>query len=37
VRTGYGLELEKTGDPRLAAAIVVDDMAAAADWILAQP
>jgi hypothetical protein len=37
VRTGYGRELEKSGPPRLAAAAVVDDLAAAAAWILAQP
>jgi len=37
VRTGYGRELEKSGHPRLADAVVVDDIAAAAAWILAQP
>jgi D-glycero-D-manno-heptose 1,7-bisphosphate phosphatase len=37
VRTGYGRDLEKSGDPRLAAALIVDDLAAAADWILSQP
>ena len=36
VRTGYGQEVEKSGHARLAAAVVVDDLAAAADWILAQ-
>jgi len=36
VRTGYGRELEKSGHPRLAGALVVDDFAAAAEWILAQ-
>jgi D-glycero-D-manno-heptose 1,7-bisphosphate phosphatase len=36
VRTGYGLELEKTADPRLAAAVMVDDVSAAANWIRAQ-
>jgi D-glycero-D-manno-heptose 1,7-bisphosphate phosphatase len=36
VRTGYGRELEKSGDPRLGGAVVVDDLAAAAAWILAQ-
>jgi D-glycero-D-manno-heptose 1,7-bisphosphate phosphatase len=36
VRTGYGADTEKTGDPRLAVAVVVDDLAAAADWILAR-
>jgi D-glycero-D-manno-heptose 1,7-bisphosphate phosphatase len=34
VRTGYGREVEKSGDPRLAAAVVVDDLPAAAAWIL---
>jgi len=34
VRTGYGREVEKTGDPRLAAAVIVDDLPAAAAWIL---
>jgi histidinol phosphatase-like enzyme len=36
VRTGYGREVEKAGDPRLAAAVVADDLAAAAAWILAR-
>ena len=36
VRTGYGGEVEKSGDPRLAAAVVVDDLPAAADWILGR-
>ena len=36
VRTGYGGKLEQTGGSALAAAIVVDDLPAAADWILAQ-
>jgi D-glycero-D-manno-heptose 1,7-bisphosphate phosphatase len=34
VRTGYGRELEQTDGGKLAAAIVVDDLAAAAAWIL---
>jgi D-glycero-D-manno-heptose 1,7-bisphosphate phosphatase len=34
VRTGYGRELEQADGGRLAAAIVVDDLAAAAAWIL---
>jgi D-glycero-D-manno-heptose 1,7-bisphosphate phosphatase len=33
VRTGYGRELERTGGDALAAAMVVDDLAAAAAWI----
>jgi D-glycero-D-manno-heptose 1,7-bisphosphate phosphatase len=36
VRTGYGREVEKSGDPRLAAAVIVDDLPAAAAWIMAQ-
>ncbi len=36
VRTGYGLETEREGDARLAQAIVVDDLAAAAQWVLTQ-
>lgn len=36
VRSGYGREVEKAGDPRLAAAVVVDDLAAAAAWVLAS-
>jgi len=36
VRTGYGREVERSGDPRLAAAVVVDDLAAAAAWIVAE-
>jgi D,D-heptose 1,7-bisphosphate phosphatase len=34
VRTGYGRELEQTDGGAIAAAIVVDDLAAAAAWIL---
>lgn len=36
VRTGYGAELEATAKPELGAAVVVDDLAAAADYILAD-
>ena len=35
VRTGYGAKLEKTLSEKLDQAVVVDDMAAAANWILA--
>ncbi len=34
VRTGYGAELERTSPDSLARAVVVDDLPAAADWIL---
>jgi D-glycero-D-manno-heptose 1,7-bisphosphate phosphatase len=34
VRTGYGAELERTEAGKLGSAVVVDDLAAAADWIL---
>jgi D-glycero-D-manno-heptose 1,7-bisphosphate phosphatase len=34
VRTGYGAELERTHAAKLAHAVVVDDLPAAADWIL---
>jgi D-glycero-D-manno-heptose 1,7-bisphosphate phosphatase len=34
VRTGYGAEVERTAGSTLAAAIIVDNLAAAADWIL---
>ena len=34
VRTGYGAELERTAAPRLARAVVVDGLPAAAEWIL---
>jgi D-glycero-D-manno-heptose 1,7-bisphosphate phosphatase len=34
VRTGYGAELERSSSGKLPAAIVVNDLAAAADWIL---
>jgi D-glycero-D-manno-heptose 1,7-bisphosphate phosphatase len=36
VRTGYGAELERTSAGRLGSAMVVDDLPAAADWILSQ-
>ena len=36
VRTGYGAEVERKHASQLAGAIVVDDLAAAADWILSQ-
>jgi D-glycero-D-manno-heptose 1,7-bisphosphate phosphatase len=36
VRTGYGAEFEKTSAPLAAKAIIVDDMAGAAEWILNQ-
>jgi len=35
VRTGYGAELEQTSTAKLGTAVVVDDLAAAAEWILA--
>ena len=36
VRTGYGAELERASADKLGAAAVVDDLSAAAEWILAQ-
>ena len=36
VRTGYGAEVERKHASRLARAMVVDDLAGAADWILSQ-
>jgi D-glycero-D-manno-heptose 1,7-bisphosphate phosphatase len=36
VRTGYGAELERTSAGKLRDAIVVEDLPAAADWILTQ-
>ena len=36
VRTGYGAELERASADKLAAAVVVDDLPAAAQWILKQ-
>ena len=37
VRTGYGAALEKAEAEGLAPAIVVDNLAEAADWILSRP
>ncbi len=34
VRTGYGAELERAGSDKLARAIIVPGLLAAADWIL---
>ena len=36
VRTGYGREFERNAPEKLRPAIVVDDLAAAADWIIAN-
>ncbi|HHY86592.1 MAG TPA: HAD family hydrolase [Verrucomicrobia bacterium] len=36
VRTGYGAELERTAPEKLQRAMIVDDLSAAADWILRQ-
>ena len=36
VRTGYGAELERASADKLGAAAVVDDLSAAAQWILKQ-
>ena len=36
VRTGYGAETERKEAAKLAGAVIVDDLVAAADWILAQ-
>ena len=36
VRTGYGAELERASADKLGAATVVDDLSAAAEWILGQ-
>jgi len=36
VRTGYGAELERQGTGPLNRAVIVDDLPAATDWILAQ-
>jgi D-glycero-D-manno-heptose 1,7-bisphosphate phosphatase len=36
VRTGYGSEVERTSSDRLGSATIVNDLPAAADWILAQ-
>jgi D-glycero-D-manno-heptose 1,7-bisphosphate phosphatase len=37
VRTGYGAEAERASADKLGAAAVVDDLAAAVQWILEQP
>jgi D-glycero-D-manno-heptose 1,7-bisphosphate phosphatase len=36
VRTGYGAELERASADQLGAAVVVDDLSAAAQWILKE-
>jgi D-glycero-D-manno-heptose 1,7-bisphosphate phosphatase len=36
VRTGYGAELERKSADKLGAAVVMDDLGAAAEWILSQ-
>ncbi len=36
VRTGYGAQLEREGHELLHRAIIVDDLSAAADWIMQQ-
>ena len=36
VRTGYGAELERSSADKLGSAAVVDDLSAAAEWILAH-
>ena len=33
VRTGYGAELERSSPEKLGAAVIVDDLTAAAEWI----
>lgn len=37
VRTGYGRKTEQSNAAEITRAIVVDDLSAAADWILTQP
>jgi D-glycero-D-manno-heptose 1,7-bisphosphate phosphatase len=37
VRTGYGAEFERSAADSLGAAVVVDDLTAAAEWILRDP
>lgn len=37
VRTGYGAELERASPPKLTSAVVVDDVAAAGQWICGSP
>jgi len=34
VRTGYGAELERESPEKISRAVVVDDLAGAAEWIL---
>ncbi len=36
VRTGYGRQVEKEAGPQLARAVIVEDLTAAANWILGQ-
>jgi D-glycero-D-manno-heptose 1,7-bisphosphate phosphatase len=36
VRTGYGAELERTDPEKLKRAMIVEDLAAAVNWILSQ-
>jgi D-glycero-D-manno-heptose 1,7-bisphosphate phosphatase len=36
VRTGYGAEVERTSADKLGAAVVVDDLTAAGEWILSD-
>jgi D-glycero-D-manno-heptose 1,7-bisphosphate phosphatase len=37
VRTGYGAELERAQPDKLTRAVILNDLSAAADWIIAQP
>ena len=37
VRTGYGADLERDEPDTVAKAVIVDDIVAAADWILENP
>ena len=37
VRTGYGADLKRDEPDTVAKAVIVDDIAAAADWILENP
>ncbi len=36
VRTGYGAELERTSRDKLKSAVIVDDLSAAAEWIIGR-
>ena len=36
VRTGYGMEVEREGAEQLREAVIVNDLPAAAEWILNQ-